>query len=75
MRIGPDHGQEIRQLGAVLPNERVARVVPLRDGGEHDSRSRPDRQVLERVHGNVNLATEQARPQRADEHAGAADLR
>jgi hypothetical protein len=47
----PRSGRQIRQLRPVASDQRVARVVPSRDGGERDSRCAPGEQVLQRVRG------------------------
>jgi hypothetical protein len=52
----------------------VARVLAQRYGGEGDARGGPGRQVLQRVHGDVDAVVEQRLAQRADEHARAAEL-
>src|ERR1700733_14302883 len=76
-RAGADAraGWQVSQLRAVARDQRVARVVTSRGGGEGDSWRGPGRQVLERVHGEVHLAAQKGFPQRAHEDPGAADLR
>ena len=57
----------------VAGHDHVARVLAQRHGGQGDAVGRRGRQVLERVHGQVDLAAQQRVAQRADEDAGAAD--
>ena len=68
-------GGQGRQREPVAGDEHVARVGALRYGGEDDSRRRVDRQVLERVHRDVDATGQQRVAQRRHEHPGAAELR
>ena len=75
-RAGADAGAggQLAEGEPVAGDDHVARVLARRYGGQRDAVGRRGGQVLERVHGEVDLAAQQRLAQRADEDAGAADL-
>ena len=60
----PRPGRQLAQRQPVAGDEHVAGVLARRHGGEHEPRRRRGRQVLERVHGQVDLAAQQRVAQR-----------
>ena len=67
----PAAGRELAEGEPVAGDDDVARVLARRYGGERDPVGGGGRQVLERVHGDVDLAAQQRVAQGADEDAGA----
>ena len=69
----PRAGRQLTEGEPVAGDDRVARVLAGRDGGERDLVVRGGREVLERVHRHVDLAAEQRVAQGADEDADPAE--
>jgi hypothetical protein len=72
-RAGTDR-RSCRQLAehpAVAGDQRVARVLPRRDRGDHEPRVRCRGEVLVGVHGDVDLVRDERVAQLRDEHADA----
>ena len=72
-RAGADHraGGQFAEHHPVAGDERVARVLARRHGGQRHPRHRGGREVLVGVHGDVDLVGEQRVAQRGDEDADA----
>lgn len=68
-------GRQLLEGQPVPRHQHVTRILAPRDGSQHEALGLCGRQVLERVDGEVHLASQQRLTQRRDEHAGAADLR
>src|SRR5438270_473757 len=69
--VGADQGtgrQRVERGSAVPSDQRVARVGPLRVGGDYQPWVLLQRQVLGAVHNQIDLARQQGGRQLADEH-------
>ena len=66
---------QLAQGQSVAGDERVARVLPLRHGGEDESGGRRGGQVLVAVDGEVDGPLDEGRADRRHEDAGATELR
>src|SRR5699024_661591 len=64
---------ELTEGEPVAGAQRIARVGPLGDGGDDEARRGRGRQVLQRVHGQVDLAGEEGIAQGGGEDPGAAE--
>ena len=62
---------QLAEHPAVAGDQRVARVLPRRDRGDHEPRVRRRREVLVGVHGEVDLVGHERVAQLRDEHADA----
>jgi len=65
--------RELAESQAVTGDDDVARILARGHGGQRDAVGRSRRQVLERVHGEIDLAGEQGVAQGVHEHAGATE--
>ena len=76
-RAGADPGTpgELAQAEPVAGDEHVARILTSRDGRQRDPVLGVGGEVLQGVHGHVDLAAQQRVTQRADEDAHAAEGR
>ncbi len=74
---GADAGApaQLRERAAAPGDERIAHVGALRHGRERQALGQQRRQVLQRVHGDVDLAREQRALDRLCEDAKTSDLR
>ena len=66
---------ELAEGQPVAGDDHVARVLAERYGGERDAGGRLGRQVLQRVHRDVDAVVQQRLAEGADEDSGAAELR
>src|SRR6266542_3813498 len=67
-------GLQFAERQTVAGDQHVARVLTHRYGADGQAVDRGRRKILERVHGDIDLAGQQGVAQRTDEDAGAADL-